>query len=303
MAQLTTTHFAEICGHQAVATQIRTIEDTRRAAMRRFWLTLALGLLLAAALTWGAVSWGGIEIGAMVGIGLLVLTIIGAAMPLGKASEGIKHPVLEAVAAQAGMSFMPADFDPPVFAAAYRPLFGSWISSSAFTDLFHGTDPEGRNFAFYEATLTRGHGKHRHTAFSGQVYAFQRRRGTHGEAVAVPDRGLFNFFKPSGGFERVRTEHDPDFDGKFEVYATHPTEAAMPFGSSALRRTLLGLCPQGRVFAYVGPEDVLVAVNAPNRFEPGTMLRSRSGEERVRLMFDDVCASLKVIEALRAAIG
>jgi hypothetical protein len=303
MTELTASHFADICRQGPVAIQIRTIEETRRAAMRRFWLTLGFGLLLAAGLASAAASSAGIEIGAMVGIGLLVVTVVSAAIPLGNAAEGIKHPVLEAVAAQAGMSFIPAGFDPPVFGAAYRPLFGSWISSSAFTDLFHGADSEGRNFAFYEATLTRGHGKHRHTAFSGQVYAFQRRRRGHSEAVAVPDRGLFNFFKPSGGFERVRTEQDPDFDRKFEVYATHPAEAAMLFGSSAVRRTLLGLRDGGRVFAYVGPEDVLVAVTAPNRFEPGCMLRSRSGEQRVRLMFDDVCASLKVLETLRVAIG
>lgn len=303
MAELSASHFADLCRQGPVEALIRTMAERRAAAMRKFWLVLAIGLALTAVLTWLAGDWGGVEAAVVAGIVLLIFTCVGAAMPLASAAEGIKHPALDAIAGQAGMHFMPAGFDPPVFGAAYRPLFGSWISSSTFTDLFYGADPEGRNFAFYEATLTRGHGKHRHTAFSGQVYAFQRRRTGAGEAVAVPDRGIFNFFKPSGGFHRLRMQDDPDFDRKFEVYATDPQQASLLFSSMALRRGLLGLRESGRVFAYVGPQDVLVAVTSGNRFEPGSMLRSRSGEERVRLMFDDVCASLRVMDMLRTTIG
>lgn len=302
MIEFTASHFDELCRHGPVRAQIATIEQSRKSALGRFWLYGIGGLALAVLLGFLAGSTAGDTVGFVVLGALAVVAIIAATMPLSKASEAIKHPVLEALAGQGGMTYLPSGFDPPVFAEAHKPLFGSWLSSSAFTDLFHGEDPEKSKFAFYEGTLSRGSGKHRRQVFSGQIYAFQRRRRATGQTVAVPDRGLFNFFKPSGGFERVRIENDPDFEKKFELYSTFPQEAAMLFGSVALRRLLLELRQSGRIFAYLGPEDVLVAVTGKNRFEPGSMFRSRGGEERVRLMFDDVCASLKIIRELKAGL-
>ena len=77
----------------------------------------------------------------------------------------------------------------------------------------------------------------------------------------------------------------------------------MLFGSMALRGLLLRLRESGRIFAYVGPEDVLVAITGKDRFEPGSMFRSKGGEERVRLMFDDVCASLGILRELKASLA
>ncbi len=54
--------------------------------------------------------------------------------------------------------------------------------------------------------------------------------------------------------------------------------------------------------AYVGPGDALVAIPGRNRFEPGSMFRSRSGEQRVRFMFDDLCASLATLRSLKASL-
>jgi hypothetical protein len=72
---------------------------------------------------------------------------------------------------------------------------------------------------------------------------------------------------------------------------------------SDVRRQLLELRESGRVFAYVGPEDVLVAIWGSDRFEPGSMFRRRSGQERVKLMFDDVCASMTVLRKLKSVLG
>jgi hypothetical protein len=77
----------------------------------------------------------------------------------------------------------------------------------------------------------------------------------------------------------------------------------MLFGSLTLRALLLRLRENGRIFAYIGPEDVLVAITGKNRFEPGSMFRSRGGEERVKLMFDDVCASLQILNELKASLA
>ncbi|HYG30499.1 MAG TPA: DUF3137 domain-containing protein [Allosphingosinicella sp.] len=303
MAELTADAFTTLCTHGPVREQIATIETTRRRAVRRFWLVLLAGS--GAAIVTGLLA--GDALGGTVGSILFMVVLIGAFIlawsPLAAASEGIKHPALAALAAQGGMTYMPSGFDPPVLAEARAPLFGSWLSSAVFTDLFYGEDGDARRFAFYEATLSRGSGKHRTQVFSGQVYAFQRRRTQSGAVVAVPDRGLFNFFKPSGGFVRVTIENAPDFEKKFELYATQPHEATMLFGSLTLRALLLRLRESGRIFAYIGPEDVLVAITGKNRFEPGSMFRSRAGEERVRLMFDDVCASLRILDELKASLS
>lgn len=299
MAEFTASHFADLCSHAPVQEQIRTIEERRSAAVKRFWTVLLGGTVGAALLAYLVGSAAGGTIGWILFVVLMIGTFILAWNPLSAAAEGIKHPTLHALAERGGLTYMPSGFDPPVLAEAKKALFGSWLSHSGFTDLVYGTDEDGRNFAFYEGTLSQGHGKHRTQVFSGQFYAFQRRRTQQGEVVAVPDRGLFNFFKPSGGFQRMRFESDPDFEKKFEVYATDPQEAGLLFGSMTTRRLLLDLRQSGRIFAYVGPTDVLVAVTGPNRFEPGSMFKSQGGEERVRLMFNDVCASLDILKRLK----
>jgi hypothetical protein len=103
--------------------------------------------------------------------------------------------------------------------------------------------------------------------------------------------------------ERVRIEGDEAFEKKFEVYSTHPMEARELLFDTAFRTRLVGLRENGRVFVYVGPEEALVAAKGKDRFEPGSMLRSKPGEERVKLMFDDVCASLDLLRALKAKLG
>jgi hypothetical protein len=69
-----------------------------------------------------------------------------------------------------------------------------------------------------------------------------------------------------------------------------------------VRRRLVELRALGRVFAYIGPEDVLVGIWGHNRFEPGSMFNSRPAEARARLMFDEVCAALSVIRTLKSAL-
>lgn len=303
MAEFTASHFSNLCSQAPVQEQIGTIEARRKAAVSKFWMVLVPGLIAAVIVS--------LLVGQSIGgvFGWILLFIIGTIVvmlawnPLAAASESIKHPTLHALAAQGGMTYMPAGFEPPVLAEAKRALFGSWLSHSGFTDLIYGQDQDGRNFAFYEGTLSQGHGKHKTQVFSGQFYAFQRRNSQRGQIVAVPDRGLFNFFKPSGGFQRLRFEPDPEFEKRFEVYATDPQEAWALFGSMALRQLLLQLRANGRIFVYIGPTDVLACVTGPNRFEPGSMFKSHGGEERVRLMFNDVCASLDVLNRLKAVLA
>jgi len=295
-------HYRDLCRSGRVAIEISTIEEKRKDAVRRFWLVLVVVVALAATILWYLSDEATIGFGIVAALLVLVFGGIVAALPLGRAGRALKLPVLETLAEKGGLTYLETGFDPPVYPEARKALFGNWLSSQSFTDLFHGSDEEGRRFALYEGTLTRRQGKSTHTVFSGQMYAWQRRAKSGAEIVIVPDRGIFNFFKPLGGMERVKFESDPDFEKRFEVYAYEPQQAQMVVGAD-LRRLLLELRQAGRVFGYIGPEDAFVAATGKNRFEAGSMFRSVSGEQRVRAMFDDVCAGLAVLRRLRSALA
>jgi len=304
MIELTGEDFRALCAETGVSERIGALEGKRRAAARQFWLR-GLGGLAVAALAAILLFESGWETTAFIAfVVIFVGAMIAAIMPLTAAKESLKHPVLEALGRRAGLDYFASGFAPPAFASACRLLFGGGgFSSETYSDLFNGKDEAGRGHAVYEACLQRRAGKNTYVVFSGQVYALQRRPGAQGETVIVPDRKLLNFWKPSGDMERVKIEGDAAFEKRFEVYSTRPMEARELLFDSAFRARLLELRKGGRVFVYAGPEEALVAATGKDRFEPGSMLRSRPGEERVKAMFDDVCASLALLRELKAKLG
>lgn len=303
MIELGANHFTELCAHETVRERIGALEGERRAALRRFWLRGSLGLVLSAAALFTLFATGWQTTAVVIACLMLVGTVIGASLPLMQAGEALKHPVLEELARGCGMEYLAGDFAPPAYGGARRLLFGGSLSSETFTDLFNGTDEEGRGFAVYEACLHRRVGKNTVVVFSGLLYAIQRRPGLEGISVAVPDRKILNFWKPASDMERVRIEEDEPFERRFEIYSTAPDEARRLF-SPLLRARLLEMREAGRISVYVSPEEVLLAAwDSKNRFEPGSMFRSRAGEERVRLMFDEVAASLTTLRSLRQMLG
>jgi hypothetical protein len=302
MIELTADCFDDVCRDPSVREQLGALETNRSAAVRRFWTWLLLSIALAIAAAVSLTRAGWVPFSFILPILFLVLGGTMAFRALSKVSEGLKQPVLAAIAVKAGLDYLETGFSPPAYPEARKALFGNWLSTQSFTDLFHGKDEEGRNFAVYEADLQRGQGKNRHRIFRGQIYAVERRPGTGATTVIVPDRGLFNLFKPSGGLERVKIDSDPEFEKKFEVYATSEMEARQLLFDTALRQRLLEMQKKGKVFVYVGPADALVAATGIDRFEPGSMLRSRPGDDRVRAMVDDVCDALATLRALKAKL-
>jgi hypothetical protein len=302
MIELTSSDFQTLCADGVVRERIGALEGERKAAVRKFWIRGLGGLApaLAAGVSLFLSGWETVAV--IASLVFVIAAIVAAIGPLMAAKEGLKLPVLEEIAKRAGMEYIPSDFTPPAFGACGL-LFGrSGFSSQTFTDLFNGTDEEGRGFAVYEANLQRRSGKNSYTVFSGQLYAVQRRPGHQGYLAIVPDRKIFNFWKPAGDMERVRIEGDEGFEKKFEVYATHPMEARELL-DPVFRARLVELRKTGRVYLYAGPEEALAATAGKDRFEPGSMLRARPGEERVKLMFDDVCASLGLLRELKAKLS
>ncbi|HEY0148743.1 MAG TPA: DUF3137 domain-containing protein [Allosphingosinicella sp.] len=305
MIELGASHFADLCACETVRERIGTVEAERQNAARTFWTRGLTGIVLAVAALLSLLA-SGWEAAAIV---LCVLILIGAgfaaAKPLMEVSEGLKLPVLEELARRASMEYLPGDFTPPVYDRARGVLFGSGLTSQTFTDLFHGADEGGCGHAVYEACLQRRVGKNSAVVFSGQIYAIHRAtRAGGGITVAVPDRSIFNFFKPASDMERVKIEGDEAFEKRFEIYSTAPMEAKQLFFSSDLRRALLALREEGAVSIFVSAEEALVAVSSgKNRFEAGSMLRRLPPEDRVKRMFDDLAASLETLSLLRRVLG
>src|SRR5947209_10290242 len=102
---------------------------------------------------------------------------------------------------------------------------------------------------------------------------------------------------------RVESGLDAGFKNEFETYAASEMDAPRLLFGSDLRRCLLDMRQKGRVFVYVGPTDALVATSGDDKFEPGSMLRARPGEDRVRAMVSDVCEALATLGALKAKLG
>jgi hypothetical protein len=303
MLDLTADCFDSLCAEQPVSEAVGALEDNRAAALRRFWLYLAIALVVAPLAAWTCIRSGWPSLAVIFGLALFIIPLALGIGALGKAGETLKKPVLERIAARAGLEYMATDFSPPVYPLARKALFGNWLSSESFTDLFHGADADGRGYAVYEAKLQRRQGKNTHTVFSGQIYALQRRAGAAGgETVIVPDKGIFNFFKPAAGMERVKLDDD-EFERRFEVYATSEMEAKTLLMDLELRRMLLDLRKGGRALAWLDPENALVAAWGKDRFEAGSMFRHTPARDRVRLMLEDVCAALATLRQLKAKLG
>lgn len=303
MTDFTSDHFEEICSSDPVKSQIDGIEAARASAVRSFWMFVVgggLATLVLAVLAFNVNT----TIGAIVLVAGAIGTLFLAMGPLDKARKGLKHPVLEALAARGGMTYAADRFQPPFYVGVRKALFGSWLSDQVFTDLFQGRTDDGKAFAIFEALLSTGSGKNKQTVFQGQMYGFETGKGSSDITVITPDKGLFNFFKPAAGMERVKFESNPEFEKRFEVYSTNPSIATGLFGSSTLQARLLELRGKnGRVFGYIGPNETLFAITGGDRFEPGSMFKATDGQDRARLMFDDVCSALALLKELRAAFG
>jgi len=293
--------FRDLCRDGSIQIEIASVEEKRKAAARLFWLALVVSVMLGVAIAWALIAYDWLELGLTLGMVVIVGGIFQGMRPLNKVGSDLKMPLLEGLARIGGIDYRPDGFDPPVYDEARNLLFGELLSSQEFSDLFQGADGEGRRYAIYEATLKLSSGKSTTTIFSGQIYAFQRRARSGGQIAIVPDRGFLNVFGQRRGLERVKFDSDPAFESKFEVHAAQPHEALMLVGTD-LRRKLLDWRSGGRVFAYVGPEDVLVAITGKNRFEPGSLFRSHPGEKRARLIFDDVRGSLATLRSLKASL-
>ena len=184
-----------------------------------------------------------------------------------------------------------------------RTLFGSWLTTQTFTDLFHGTDADGRRFAIYEADALAPVGQeHASSSSPARSTPSSAARRSAGRIVVVPDRGIFNFFKPAArhGAGRVRERSRisrrssksmrPSPRRRSCCSAARPA-ASSSNGGKAARSSLMS-APR----TCSSPSPARIASRS------GSMFRIDPEQERVRTMFDEVRASLATLRSVKAAL-
>jgi membrane protein YqaA with SNARE-associated domain len=95
--------FDDVCRDPSVREQLGSLETNRSAAVRRFWTWLLLSIALAIAAAVSLTRAGWVPLSFIVPILFLALGATMAFRALSKVSEGLKQPVLAAIAAKAGL--------------------------------------------------------------------------------------------------------------------------------------------------------------------------------------------------------
>lgn len=279
-----------------LAPALAGLEDARKAAMKKRWITFGIAAVVAVLalvlLQGGVFGWV-----------LAIIALIGGwiwgSSHLDKAGRTLKDPALTAITQARGMTYAGHGFTADGYEGLH-PLFGR-PNQRSFTDRLSGD--EGGPYALYEAVLVTGSGKSRQEVFRGLIYSLKR-SPIQGETVIVPDKGLFNFFKPSGGMDRVKFEDDTEFEKRFEVYSTHPDQARA-LVNPVVREKLKGWRQaHGKVFVRIAGEEVTVALGKRNdHFEVGNMTKAIPPRDRVQGIWNDVDATVAIARDIRTSLG
>ncbi len=253
---------------QVIAPALAPYEAERRQVLARFWRRVAGGvvggLLLAVAMS---VISRELDLEGML-FTVVFVTIAAAGfgyMPVHRFQIRCKDRALSDLARTLDMTYDHAGFEPPAIERikALRLVDASY-EDSTFEDLFAG-ERQGAGFQLYEARLTKGSGKNRHTVFAGQLIriAFPKRF----LGVTIVHRDIQRWFKPQG-FERVGLGAS-QFERIFEVFGTDQVEARFLVHPAFMERLMAveaAMAGRNLRCAFEGG-DLLVAVEGGDLFE------------------------------------
>lgn len=289
--------FQRLCDGELKADLDRS-EAIRSAGVNRFWLRLAIVVVVGGALVAvAAVYFDLIGFWAASVLALVVGAIV-VPGPLAQARRAIKGPIAQAVARHHQLTWTEGVLL-EALVKAERPLFGA-VTRRSFGDAWSG-EIDGRAFCVAEQTLTRQAGKNSVTVFQGHLWRLAAGRGYPDVTLALPDKGAFNLFEQRGGMTKVRFENDVGFEGAFELFGSD-ADATRSLFTAELRAELTALkADAGRVWLYLGGDDVIVAVAGGDRFEPGSLFKRTPGVERARTMWNEVEGAVGFARRLAAA--
>lgn len=229
--------------------------------------------------------------------------------PIRKLSKDAKNILVSPVANGFGLSFT----EKPGEVASVREhrrigLLPDW-DRSHYEDLLTG-ERNGVNFEFYEARLKERRTSHSNgrtrtryvTVFDGQLLRFDFHKRFFGETLVTRDAGFFNRFGGRRGMDRARLE-DPTFEKAFEVYTTDQVEARFLLTPDMMQSMVdLEHAFRGKNLrcAFAG-EQMYIAVEGANLFEPGSLFKPLDNPERVRELLGDFAAVFTLIDKVSIA--
>lgn len=238
--------------------------------------------------------------------GIIGFAVHGAGRgPLNQIGKRAKRLIVDPVTARFGMLFDP---DPgtqdSIVDLRGAGLIPDW-DRSGFEDRLTGTR-NGVSFEFFEAHLeerrrttdSRGRTQTRWvTVFNGQCLRFHFHKAFQGRTVVLRDAGIFNRFGGRRGMERVRLESKV-FEDAFEVYGSDQVEARFLLTPDLMQRLieLEKVFHGGKLRCSFQNNELLIALEGGDLFEPGSMFTPLDNPDRVRELLDDFSAIFNVID-------
>lgn len=136
------------------------------------------------------------------------------------------------------------------------------------------------------------------TVFRGSLMEIDFHRKFLGKTVVLRDAGFFNR-KKKAGMKRVGLV-DPIFEDIFEAYGTDQVEARYLLTPTFMQRLVdLETSVEGKRirFGFIDGR-LLIAVETPNRFEAGSMLKPLTDTERTKKILSEIDAVFGVVDGL-----
>ncbi len=172
----------------------------------------------------------------------------------------------------------------------------------SFEDQMSG-NAHGADFVFCETHLETqhrdkdGHTKWR-TAFRGIMLEIDFHREFLGRTVVLRDAGIFNF-KKKAGMKRVGLV-DPKFEKIFEAYSTDQVESRYLLTTTFMQKLVdLETVVKGKKIRFGFLEGKLhIAVQAPNQFEAGSMMKPLTDPERTQKILDEIGSIFDIIDGV-----
>ncbi len=231
---------------------------------------------------------------------ILVATMVGfgalSYLPLARVAAKAKVGVIEALCGALGMTYS-AKGQLSSFQTFQTLRLLEHPDDSTFEDHFEGVRASCA-FELCEATLTRGSGKNRTTVFRGQLFRIAFPRKFLGTTVVLRDSGWLNRFECPPHLSKVGLE-DAHFENIFEVFGSDQVEARAiltPAFMQQLADLETAYCGHHIRCAFIDG-DLLIAIEAPNRFEIGGMFSTLVDRSRVETIARDIGAVFQLVDS------
>lgn len=239
--------------------------------------------------------------------GIIGFAVHGAGRgPLNEVRKRAKAMIVTPVADQFKMIFDPEPgVQESIVDMRGAGLVPDWDRSD-FEDRLTG-DRNGVDFEFFEAHLeerrrttdSRGRTRTRWvTVFQGQCLRFRFHKNFHGKTLVLRDAGILNRFLGRRGMDRIALE-SKQFEDAFEVFGTDQVEARYLLTPDLMQRLieLEKVFRGGKLRCSFQNNELLIALEGGDLFEPGSMFTPLDNPDRVRELLDDFAAIFNVIDS------